>query len=190
MPWEASAPPGWAEGSTLAYSTGGPYNIGREWPPVSAAPTPAEIAASPWNLRSESTALQFSDGTNAARLVRNDISIGVPEDGPAGSFTFPDSPGGDIYVGGDVQVDGSLNANNRALFFTGGTRGLAAGQQELRINTGEALALPFLFIENLDGLRVSGDLVFEGFDAGGTFVPAVLDIAENAAFSTSGGLAL
>ncbi|MFW6347855.1 MAG: T9SS type A sorting domain-containing protein, partial [Cyclonatronaceae bacterium] len=122
------------------------------------------------------------------RLVRNNVVVAAPESGPAGSFTFPDAPGGDIFVGGDIHIEGNLDANNRALFLIGGTNGLSAGAQQLHNNSGAPLALPFLFVENPDGVSVNGDLVFEGFDSGGSFIPAVLDIAENAAFSTNGSL--
>jgi hypothetical protein len=126
--------PTYASGSTLKYNTTGSYGRGTEWSSTSGAGYPNNVQIS------NNTTLNLGNGgTNVARqcagslTVDNGATLSLDINAMSqaltvkGKFTNNGTTnlssviGGDLKLEGDMDDNGTFNANGRALFFEGGS---------------------------------------------------------------------
>lgn len=103
--------PVYGSSSTLVYNPGGSYNIGAEWK------TGGTVGSGvPQNVTIQNgTAVALPNGAGS-RTVAGVLTIGS-----GSSLSLGNNIGDDLNVGGNWVNNGTFNANNRAVTFTGTT---------------------------------------------------------------------
>ncbi len=127
--------PSYASGSTLRYSSGGPYTAGEEWYPntTSGPGVPHHVEIS------SGTTLTF--GSSAfARTAKGNVTIG-------GTLTLSSAAGGNLNLGGNWALNGgTFNHNSRTVTFNGSSAQTIGGStpatfQDLTIDNAAGVTL-------------------------------------------------
>lgn len=157
--------PTYASASTLKYNSGGIYNRSTEWSTTSGAGYPGNVQLS------NNTTLNYPNGSTTARSISGNLTIdsgsalymdyGSPGmNNPLtvagnltlnGALSLGDANGGDLYLGGNWNNNGTFNPNNRAVFFNG------SGAQ----TTTGATTFDYLTLNNSAGLTLNNDVTVD-----------------------------
>lgn len=123
--------PNYGNASTLVYNGVSAYGVGYEW----TGNATSSGQGTPQNVTLTSSSVNMP---NADRSLAGNLAIAT------GSILNLDGTSGDLYIGGNWNKAGTFNANNRAVFFRGGSAQTITG----------ATTFDYLTINNTAGVTL------------------------------------
>gem|GEM_PF-5668084 len=152
-------PPIYYTSSNLEYNTGANYNVSNEW-----FSNTSSGAGVPYNVYlgnvTASSSLNFGA---ASTYYQCNGSITIAS---GSTLALGTNPGGDLYVGGDFEVDGTYTPNNRGVFFVA-----PSGLQNIKAAS-SPLTIPYLFFGTSSGAHTvvlnNTDVLATASNGGGT----------------------